>query len=101
MEKHNIRYVLGISLIGALGGFLFGYDWVVIGGAKPFYEQYFYISEIPRMQGWVGHFILGGHDEPQQPYRTNGPDFLLSHLPFRLRSPCTVRSRTRWRVRAP
>lgn len=60
MTKYNIRYVLGISLIGALGGFLFGYDWVVIGGAKPFYEKFFYISDIPRMQGWVMSSALLG-----------------------------------------
>ena len=60
MSSYNIRYVLGIALIGALGGFLFGYDWVVIGGAKPFYEKFFFISDIPRMQGWVMSSALLG-----------------------------------------
>lgn len=60
MSAYNIRYVLGVALIGALGGFLFGYDWVVIGGAKPFYEQFFLISDIPRMQGWVMSSALLG-----------------------------------------
>lgn len=60
MSTYNIRYVLGVALIGALGGFLFGYDWVVIGGAKPFYEKFFLISEIPRMQGWVMSSALLG-----------------------------------------
>jgi sugar porter (SP) family MFS transporter len=35
-----------ISVIAALGGLLFGWDWVVIGGAKPFFEPYFNLPEI-------------------------------------------------------
>jgi sugar porter (SP) family MFS transporter len=49
--KFNLRYVLGISMVSALGGFLFGYDWVVIGGAKPFYERFFAITQFPGLQG--------------------------------------------------
>ena len=40
-----------ICLVAAMGGLLFGYDWVVIGGAKPFYELYFDISTSPVLQG--------------------------------------------------
>ncbi|MBR3022003.1 MAG: sugar porter family MFS transporter [Bacteroidaceae bacterium] len=40
-----------ICLVAAMGGLLFGYDWVVIGGAKPFYELYFDISSSPVLQG--------------------------------------------------
>jgi SP family sugar porter-like MFS transporter len=43
-----------------MGGLLFGYDWVVVGGAKPFYEVFFNIENAPAMQGWVmGSAILG------------------------------------------
>lgn len=38
-------------MVGAFGGLLFGYDWVVIGGAKPFYEAYFGIGSSPNDQG--------------------------------------------------
>ena len=49
----NKSYVFFIALVSALGGLLFGYDWVVIGGAKPFYEPFFGISEKPFLQGWM------------------------------------------------
>src|ERR1039458_4641853 len=43
----------------ALGGLLFGYDWVVIGGAKPFYELYFHLAS-PALQGWAMSCALIG-----------------------------------------
>lgn len=53
-------YLLLISLVSAMGGLLFGYDWVVIGGAKPFYEAFFGIAASPAMQGWaMGSAVLG------------------------------------------
>ncbi|MBR1809255.1 MAG: sugar porter family MFS transporter [Paludibacteraceae bacterium] len=50
MKRTNL-YLLLIALVSAMGGLLFGYDWVVIGGAKPFYEQYFSIAHSPHLQG--------------------------------------------------
>ncbi len=44
---------------GALGGLLFGYDWVVIGGAKSFYEAYFHIRT-PGMEAWAMSCALVG-----------------------------------------
>lgn len=49
--KYNYTYIWLISLVAAMGGFLFGYDWVVVGGAKPFYEPYFEITS-PSAKGW-------------------------------------------------
>lgn len=61
-EKNNVnsRYLILISLIAGMGGYLFGYDWVVIGGAKAFYEIYFSITDIPWLQGWVMSSALLG-----------------------------------------
>lgn len=49
--KFNTGFVWLICLVAAMGGFLYGYDWVVVGGAKPFYEPYFGITT-PYMKGW-------------------------------------------------
>lgn len=57
--QYNQRYIWLISLTAALGGFLFGYDWVVIGGAKPFYEPFFNITS-PSDQGWGTSSALVG-----------------------------------------
>ena len=43
-----------------MGGFLFGYDWVVIGGAKPFYESVFGITTAAGLQAWVMSSAIAG-----------------------------------------
>lgn len=62
MGKYNYNwgYLTGICLVSSLGGLLFGYDWVVIGGAKPFYEPYFGITDNPFLQGWAMSCALIG-----------------------------------------
>lgn len=58
--KFNKQFILGITLVSAMGGLLFGYDWVVIGGAKPFYERFFDITSSPYLQGWAMSSALIG-----------------------------------------
>ncbi|MGK0706347.1 sugar porter family MFS transporter [Yokenella regensburgei] len=55
----NMGYVWTICLVAACGGLLFGYDWVVIGGAKPFYEAWFSITD-PAQSGWAMSSALAG-----------------------------------------
>jgi sugar porter (SP) family MFS transporter len=57
--KLRSGYVWGISLVAAMGGLLFGYDWVVIGGAKPFYQVYFHLSS-ENLIGWANSCALIG-----------------------------------------
>ncbi|QZY97335.1 sugar porter family MFS transporter [Pantoea dispersa] len=62
MNNHqhlNMRYVWSICLVAACGGLLFGYDWVVIGGAKPFYEAWFNVTD-PAASGWAMSSALVG-----------------------------------------
>ena len=51
MNQYSKGFLYFICLVSAMGGLLFGYDWVVIGGAKPFYELYFGIGGSPLLQG--------------------------------------------------
>lgn len=63
MKDHkniNTKYVLFLALVSAMGGLLFGYDWVVIGGAKPFYERYFDITSSATFQGFAMSSALFG-----------------------------------------
>ncbi|MDY2798572.1 MAG: sugar porter family MFS transporter [Anaerobiospirillum succiniciproducens] len=55
----NMKLIWTVSLVAACGGLLFGYDWVVIGGAKPFYEAYFGIND-PFLSGWAMSSALLG-----------------------------------------
>jgi sugar porter (SP) family MFS transporter len=42
--KFNTAYILGISFISALGGYLFGFDFAVISGALPFLQKEFELN---------------------------------------------------------
>lgn len=49
----NQRYILGISFISALGGYLFGFDFAVISGALPFLRTEF------QLDAWWEGFLTG------------------------------------------
>ncbi|RKZ25097.1 MFS transporter, partial [bacterium] len=40
-----MKFIWRVCVVAAMGGLLFGYDWVVVGGAKAFYESFFSISD--------------------------------------------------------
>ena len=54
----NQRYVITITFIAALGGFLFGFDTAVISGANPFIEKYFNLDKLAL--GWAVSSVIVG-----------------------------------------
>jgi len=58
-EEVRSLYVLSVAAAAALGGLLFGYDWVVIGGARQFYEVYFHLTSA-HVIGWANSCALLG-----------------------------------------
>lgn len=58
MKKGNMGYLLFLSIVAALGGFLFGYDTAVISGTIKSVSIQFNMNEI--QSGWyVGSALLG------------------------------------------
>ncbi|HEY0274166.1 MAG TPA: sugar porter family MFS transporter [Chitinophaga sp.] len=54
----NNTYIIGISFISALGGYLFGFDFAVISGALPFLRTQFLLN--PVLEGFLtGTLALG------------------------------------------
>lgn len=51
--KFNNSYIIGISFISALGGYLFGFDFAVISGALPFLRTQF------QLDAWWEGFLTG------------------------------------------
>jgi sugar porter (SP) family MFS transporter len=60
-ESHiNGRFVWKVAFIAAMGGLLFGYDFMVIGGVTVFYEKYFNLTGRPDLLGLsVGSAPIG------------------------------------------
>jgi MFS transporter, SP family, arabinose:H+ symporter len=57
-QKENLKYVLFLSIIGAIGGFLFGYDVAVISGTIDQVAQQFSLDTVST--GWyVGCALIG------------------------------------------
>ena len=57
--NYNLGYIWLISIVAAMGGLLFGWDWVVIGGAKPFFQRYFQLTSEAQI-GWANSCALLG-----------------------------------------
>ncbi|HXS69296.1 MAG TPA: sugar porter family MFS transporter [Candidatus Polarisedimenticolia bacterium] len=65
IETSNLKanyhrgYVWLIAAVAAMGGLLFGWDWVVVGGAKPFFQRFFQLTSEAQI-GWANSCALIG-----------------------------------------
>ncbi len=60
----GLRFILFVTSVAAIGGFLFGYDTAVISGAIGFLESHFDLSALQK--GWAGASAIIGlvRDKP-------------------------------------
>jgi len=58
MKSKKSNYLLGISFVSTIGGFLFGYDTAIISGCNTFLEQHFQLTAAEL--GWVVSSALLG-----------------------------------------
>ncbi len=58
MRQGSSLYLIGLSFVASLGGFLFGYDTAIIAGCNSFLESQFQLSAT--MLGWVVSSALLG-----------------------------------------
>ena len=57
--NYHRGYVWMISLVAAMGGLLFGYDWIVISGTDLLYEAHFHLTSSLQV-GWAKSCALLG-----------------------------------------
>lgn len=58
LRQPGNRFVAGIALLAALGGFLFGFDTGVVGSAEPYFSKSLHIGSFG--ESWVvGSLLLG------------------------------------------
>ena len=58
MKPKSSLYLIAISFVASLGGFLFGYDTAIISGCNSFLQDHFQLS--PALLGWVASSALLG-----------------------------------------
>ena len=62
--KQNLGYVISLSVVAAIGGFLFGYDTAVISGTVQQVTQQFDLNSM--QVGWfVGCALVGSIHQAQ------------------------------------
>lgn len=57
-RPYNVRYVAGVAFVASAGGFLFGFDLVIIAGALPYIKRDFALT--PALEGWAASSAILG-----------------------------------------